>query len=288
MPYVNHKLGRTFYLSKGPDKGVPLVFLHGGPGGRHDSNKPLLKLGKKRKVFLYDQIGGGKSSSIPMNQWKIETFVDELHCLIEKWKLPEFHLAGGSWGTTLALEYYLRTRDPRIKSLIFKSPMFSAHDWRRDANKLISELPAKVRRAIKDCQKIGTTDSQVYKDAMTVFYLRHVLRNEKKLKALMNSFENKNKNGKKIYQYMWGPSEFEPTGTLKKYDRVKGLRRIMVPALLVCGEFDEATPTTVRKYGNLMRNSEVRVLKGCSHASLLENPKLLLRTIDGFLEKVDR
>jgi len=283
MPYVRHKLGKTFYIAKGKGNRIPLVFLHGGPGGRHDWNSAILKLGKRRRVFLYDQIGGGRSSPTQEKYWNIETFVSELDTLIKKWKLTRFHLGGSSWGTTLALEYYLRKKGKGIQSLIFSSPMFSANDWKRDATQLISKLPTKIKKVIKGCHELGATDAKVYQEAMMAFYLKHVLRDEKKLKALMELFASGNNTGQKIYEHMWGPSEFEPTGTLKKYNRVEALRKIRVPTLFMCGEFDEATPRTVKKYSKLVKGSDVKILKGCSHASVQEQPALVLKIVDSFL-----
>jgi len=44
---------------------------------------------------------------------------------------------------------------------------------------------------------------------------------------------------------LWGPSEFSATGTLEKYERVAYLKKLNIPVLFVCGEFDEATPASI-------------------------------------------
>ena len=85
-----------------------------------------------------------------------------------------------------------------IKSLVFKSPMFSASDWKKDANKLIAKLPPKNRKLINIYHEIGATDSKVYEHAMMSFYFKHVLRDKKKLEALMKNFASGHGNGKKI------------------------------------------------------------------------------------------
>jgi proline iminopeptidase len=287
MPFIKHSLGKTFYVRQGSGKKAPLIFLHGGPGGFHDSNRALLKLAKSRPVYLYDQIGGGRSSSTSQKHWNIRTFVKELEVLIQKWGITEFHLGGGSWGATLALEYYLHKKGRGIKSLTFISPMFSAQDWKQDALKLIAKLPLATRTVIETCHSVGATDSKVYNEAMMEFYYKHVLRDRKKLLSLMKLFATGAPSGKKIYEYMWGPSEFEPTGTLKKYDRVKALKKIVAPTLIMCGEFDEARPETGKKYSKMIPNSEFIFLKNCSHVSVVERPQLVVGNLDRFLTKVD-
>ena len=288
MPYIKHQLGKTYYKVAGrKNKNIPLVFLHGGPGGTLKSNEPLLKLSSDRPVYIYDQLGCGRSSLTSSNKWNIETFVKELGVLIKKWKLSEFHLGGGSWGTTLALEYYLHTKGEGVKSIIFRSPMFSAKDWMNDSNMLINKMSKKNKKIIKYCQEVGATDSKVYKEATLAYYLKHVLRNKNLLLESMRAPKSKNIGGKKIYQHMWGPSEFYATGTLKSYNKVNSLKKIKVPTLLMCGEHDESTPRTTRKYSKLIRDSRLSILKGCSHSSLQEKPGLVLKEIKTFLKSTD-
>lgn len=283
MTFIKHKFGQTFYLkhkSKSKTKKTPIVFLHGGPGGTHDYFLNLKSLSKDRDLYMYDQIGGGGSSTIEPKLWKIETFVEELSILLDKWKLDSFILLGTSWGTTLALEYLLKTKDKRIEKIIFQSPLFSEKDWSVDAKRLINGMPANSKKVIKYCHEIGATDSKVYKEAVTTYYLKHVLRNKK----ILLRKRKPNVGGELIYMHMWGASEFYATGTLKNYERVSHLSKIKVPVLLVCGEHDEATPKTVKKYHRLIKDSTFRIVKNASHCIAIENTKGLLQEINKFLE----
>ena len=285
MAYVAHDLGKTFYRCKGQSrKKIPLVCLHGGPGGRSDLFKPLLKGIADRRVYIYDQIGAGRSSTIPKKHWKIKTFVDELNVLLDAWGVKKFHLLGASWGTTLALEYYLRLDGKGVQSLIFQSPMFCAADWQQDAEILIQKLPEHTRRVIHYCHEIGATDAGVYKQAMREYYLRHVLRDEKKLNKLL---KKKNHGGARIYEYMWGPSEFRSTGTLKDYDRVAELETISVPTLIICGQYDEAMPITGKKYAGLVPDSRFVEIPDASHCIVAEQPEAMIDTVNDFLNFID-
>ncbi len=282
MPYIQHRLGQTFYTAKGfKKKKTPLIFLHGGPGGMHDSQSPLFELARERPIYLYTQIGGGKSSAIKPAKMKIETFVWELATLIKAWQLERFHLAGGSWGTTLALEYYLRQKGNGVASLIFQSPMFSAKDWQKDALGLIKKMSKQDQKIIRYCHEINATDAKVYQEVMFRYYLKHLLRNKKKLEEFFNK---KNPNGKKVYQTMWGPSEFQASGTLKSYHRVGQLKHIKVPSLIICGQYDEATPKTGRQYQKAIKNAQFAEIAHASHAILKEKPKAMLKVIQSFLK----
>ena len=142
MSFIEHRLGRTHFTVKGKTTDrLPVIWLHGGPGGTHNPNGNLFNLSDHRKVYAYTQLGSGKSSDLSKRQWRISTFVQELELLVAAWGLKDFHLMGGSWGTTLALEYYLKVGGQGIRSMVLQSPMLSAVDWQKDANRLIKALP---------------------------------------------------------------------------------------------------------------------------------------------------
>ena len=285
MPYIEHQYGRTYYQRRGSARarGLPLVCLHGGPGGHSRFMTDLFDLADERQVYIYDQVGGGRSSQTDKRFWKVTTFVRELDYLVKSWGLEHFHLFGGSWGTTLALEYYLRHRR-KVASLLFQSPMFSASDWQRDADRLVRNLPAGERKVIRYCHEIGATDAQVYKDAMALYYSRHVCRNRTRTKQAANI---KNPHGNAVYEYMWGASEFNATGTLKNYDRTSELSSIRVPTLLVCGQHDEATPATGRRYAAKIDRASFVEIPRASHAILAEKPKRLVSILRRFLKTSD-
>ena len=97
----------------------------------------------------------------------------------------------------------------------------------------------------------------------------------------------KNEKGNLIYQHMWGVSEFWATGTLKDYDGVNKLQNINIPALFLCGEHDEARPSTIKRYSELAPISRFFEIKNTSHAILAENSKLMTKKIRCFLKDVE-
>ena len=247
----------------------------------HQPDSKVFTLAKERQVYCYTQLGGGKSSKTSRKQWNLKTFVRELDLLVKAWGLEEFHLMGGSWGTTLALEYYLTKKGKGVRSLVFQSPLFSTRDWKADGRELISGLPRKTQHIINSCHDIGATDSAVYRDAMKVFYQKHVIRLKKPRKRPPNP------NGSEVYDFVWGPSEFEPTGTLKQYGRISQLSRIKVPTMIICGEYDEATPTTGMKYSKKISGCRFAEIEGASHVIWEEKPARIRKVINQFLNEIE-
>lgn len=279
MAYFTSKLGKTFYIKKGRKGLTPIIGCHGGPGGTHNSIAPLLELAKDRQVVVYDQIGSGKSSPTKEKHWNIEAFCKNLDDLIKHLGFDEVILYGSSWGGTLILEYYKRN-PKKVKGLIFHSSLISSPVWVKDAQRLISKLPKKQIEVIKCCEKVGATDSKVYKEAIKAYYKKHVCRDPK---AYQPSKKPKPKFNEELYMYMWGPSEFCPTGTLKKYDGTKLLKKINVPTLFMSGQYDEATPEAAKSFAKKVKGAKFKSIKGCSHSSFRENKKLTKSIISDFL-----
>lgn len=279
MPTFKSNLGTTFFIKKGrKSKLTPIISCHGGPGGTHHSTKPILGLATNRQVIVYDQIGSGLSSRIPKSKWTIETFCKNLDQLIKHLGFEEVILHGSSWGGTLILEYYNRF-PKKVKGLIFHSSLISEGVWRKDAKKLINNLPKETQLIINSCEKVGATDSKVYKNAMIDFYQKHVCRD----KTAYKKTNTKSKTNEDLYQYMWGPSEFCATGTLKNYDGQSILKKITIPSLFISGEFDEATPKSSKYFSKQVKGSSFVEIKGASHSSLRERPRETLKFFSKFL-----
>ena len=89
------------------------------------------------------------------------------------------------------------------------------------------------------------------------------------------------------YQYMWGPSEFTATGTLKRFDAVAWIRGLKVPTLFVTGEFDEATPSSTEMFSKMVTGAEFAVIPNSGHVTENDNPEALLKVVREFLRRVE-
>ena len=109
--------GNVWFSITGAGPGIPLLVLHGGPGGMSSEIDPLRNLGSERPVIQYDQLGCGKSGRpTDTDLWTVERYVEELEHVIEALELKEFHLLGHSWGSMLAASYLL-DKQPKERHL---------------------------------------------------------------------------------------------------------------------------------------------------------------------------
>ncbi|SMF09757.1 proline iminopeptidase-family hydrolase [Paenibacillus barengoltzii] len=284
--YIDVPGGRVWFVRVGTGSKTPLVVLHGGPGGTHHSLKAGLQdLADERPVIFYDQLGSGNSERPgDPSLWQLDRFVEELECVRQALNLDEIHLLGHSWGTMLAATYLIKRKPKGVRSITFSSPCLSAERWKRDADVLISKLPQEVREAIVRNEERGTTDSEEYRNAVDEYYKRHLIRIDPLPEVVI---QNRAKSNSEVYLTMWGPSEFCPTGNLKTFDCTSELNQIAIPALFVCGRYDEATPESTQYYQSLVPHSQFHVFENSAHYGYLEDSDEYKALLRSFTNKVE-
>ncbi|WPZ02630.1 prolyl aminopeptidase [Blastomonas marina] len=111
-------LHRIYYEEVGNRDGIPVLVIHGGPGGEiRPYYKRLIDKERCRGVF-FDQRGCGRSlpfgSLDENNTWALVSDMEQLrkHLSIDQWLL-----LGGSWGSALALAY-AQTYPERVTALV--------------------------------------------------------------------------------------------------------------------------------------------------------------------------
>lgn len=142
-----------------------------------------------------------------------------------------------------------------------------------------------MQRAIARHEAAGTTDSPEYGAASAEYYKLYVIREPRRFPADADSAAKSN--GDLVYQYMWGPSEFTATGTLKRFDAVEWIRGLKVPTLFVAGEFDEATPASTEMFSKMVTGAEFKVIPNSGHVTENDNPEALLSVVREFLRRVE-
>lgn len=278
--------GRIYWARMGEGPGTPLLVIHGGPGSGSWGLKAWAELDDGRPVIRYDQLGSGKSDHpTDTTLFTVERYVRELQALRDSLGLSEVHLYGRSWGAML-VEAYMGTNPSGVRSVVLSSPLVTTAQWEADADSLIRLLPDSMQRAIARHEAAGTTDHPEYQAAMTEYYARHVRRSPPRSPADADSARQTS--GNFVYQYMWGPSEFTSTGTLKTFDGTEWVRSLRVPALFLTGEFDEATPASTERFSRLAPDAEFAVIPNSGHATENDNRDALLSTVREFLREVER
>jgi proline iminopeptidase len=124
-PYARHELAvaepHVLYVDEsGNANGLPVVFIHGGPGAGCDALSRRFFDPNLYRIVTFDQRGCGRSTphaSLDNNStWDLVADLERIreHLGIDKWVL-----FGGSWGSTLALAY-AQSHPERVHALLLR------------------------------------------------------------------------------------------------------------------------------------------------------------------------
>lgn len=113
-------LHELYWEESGNPTGVPVVFVHGGPGaGTEPAHRRFFDPARYR-IVLFDQRGSGKST--PHAELRENTtwhLVADMERLREHLGIDRWVVFGGSWGSTLGLAY-AETHPDRCLALILR------------------------------------------------------------------------------------------------------------------------------------------------------------------------
>jgi 3-oxoadipate enol-lactonase len=229
-------------------QGELLVFVH-GLGGSTNTWYPQAQILKRDlRPIAYDLPGSGRT---PVREKvTIDSFVADLHDVVEQAGGNRVHLAGHSLGTIIC-QHYAALHADRVASLVlvggFPEPPAAARNALRDrAAKVRAEGMAAIADAIVAA---GTSDDTKVNHPSATAYVRESI--------------------------MGQPAE----GYARACEALSALNRadlsaIHCPTLLLTGDQDRtAPPDTAKALAADIAAAELRVLDGCGHWATIERAK---------------
>ncbi|MCU0810257.1 MAG: prolyl aminopeptidase [Thiobacillaceae bacterium] len=97
---------RVYWETSGNPAGIPVVFIHGGPGSGTSPLQRRFFDPARYRIVLFDQRGSGQST--PHGELEDNTtpdLIDDMESLRDALSIDRWLVFGGSWGSTLALAY---------------------------------------------------------------------------------------------------------------------------------------------------------------------------------------
>ena len=136
-PYREHKVNvdapHVLHVEEcGNPDGIPVLFLHGGPGSGCEAYHRRFFDPEKYRIVLFDQRGCGRST--PHGCLELNTtqhLVADIEVIRTLLQIDDWVLFGGSWGSTLAL-VYAQTHPERVRGMIVRGIFLSRQkdlDW---------------------------------------------------------------------------------------------------------------------------------------------------------------
>ena len=129
--YPELKPNRTEHLSvdsehslyveeSGNPDGIPVLFVHGGPGGGCSPDHRRFFNPEAYRIVLFDQRGCGQSTPHgSLNNNTTQALIADMELIREHLSINTWLLFGGSWGSTLSLAY-AQTHPERVQGLVLR------------------------------------------------------------------------------------------------------------------------------------------------------------------------
>lgn len=256
---------KLYYTDSGNSEGIPVIFIHGFPFDHTIWDRQAEALPERFRAITYDVRGHGKSSA-ENTHFSIELFVDDLFELISKLELNKPVVCGISMGGYIILRAI--ERNPEAFRAIILCDTRSESD----------SDEAKINRAgaVKSIINNGVSN---YAEASVknLFWEENVKNNFSEVKRIRETIE-------KIPANVLCGTQM---ALAARTDTTDNLRNIIVPALIINGDFDKITPPiAAESLHENISGSDLALIPEAGHLSNLENTEAFNLAMLNFLSKV--
>jgi proline iminopeptidase len=296
------RIGYTMLAGKGVIKPFPIIYLHGGPGGRIvETNIEILSnfTNDGYDVFLYDQVGSGESSRLDnILDYTVDRHIDDLHSIIKKLGVEKVILIGQSWGGILAVFFaseYPEETDKIIltnpgplypypaklnsikapDSLHLKKPIFTnaqgnakVRNLRTTAIRFFAEHFGVKLASDKEADEFETWAGYEVNKSTVFDTAKTVKRSEVKSIPSFSGY---------YAQVMTFKSLVEGKDPRPK------LKNNTIPILVLKSQYDNQIWGGTQEYLRLFKNHQLEIIPNAGHSMTSEQPVLYLKYIRQFL-----
>ena len=270
----------------------PIIAVHGGPAFCHNYILPLKLLANEgHPVIFYDQCGCGQSTVVtdPVETapWllSIEYYVQELFSIVSHYNLDLYYIYGSSWGTVVAQEAAVLQPSGllglMLDGALCDGNLYISTQWRD----IISTMPTFTQKLLRKLTDEKAFDTPVYKALEDVLGKHFTCRIVPRPDCYYDSVKGMNTT---IYCLMQGESEFTLGGVLADWSITSRLSQVLVPAIVLVGEFDTMSPECSQAVASgIPAGWPLVTIPRAAHCKLLDEPQLCADHLARFLASTE-
>ena len=298
-------LHELYFEESGSPNGIPVLGLHGGPGGGSSPEMRRFFNPDRYRVILFDQRGCGRST--PFSELKDNTtwdLVDDIERLREHLGIDKWLVFGGSWGSTLSLAYAV-THPSRILGLILRGIFLVTESevrwfYQEGASHLFPDAYDRYIAPIPESER---------NDLVTAFYHRLTSNDRTARKAAARAWARWEGETLSIRGPNQRPARFDEEGFLDAFARIechyfynKGFfkkdgwlldaaraKLTNIPGVIVHGRYDVITPlSSAWALKKAWPKADLHIIPDAGHSSL--EPGIvdrLVQAADDFAERLE-
>jgi len=229
--------------------GPLLVLVHGAAEDSRTWQRQLAVLADEFTVVAWDEPGAGRSSDLPEGM-TLAGFADGLAALVESLQLGPAHVAGLSWGGTMALELY--RRHPGLVATLIMIDTYAGWKGSLPANEVRARAAGARRMLAAPPEDFDPTLPGLFAGDPPAALLPLLATIAADVRPATLACE---------------------LAIMAETDLSDLLPQIGVPTLLVWGDSDVRSPLSVaRQFQEAIFDTQLVVIEGAGHMSHLERP----------------
>ena len=264
---------------------VPLLLLHGGPGGNHYNFErtvgPLLEA--QRTVIYHEQRGCGRSDAPPApDEYSLPLLVSDVDALLDTLELAQVDVLGYSFGGGLALEYAL-AHPERVRRLVLQAPALHLLD-----PEIVAAQVAGFREVAR--AELAAAIEAIYAEPLT---------DKEKLEQIWGMVDTSTvdrflfqSSEKAAYnRQLWQASGLTNTGDMARALKTQPpttaaqrLGEVTHPTLILAGRHDRnVPPPMLADMARRLPNAQLQLFEHSAHFPDIEETQLYARAALAFL-----
>ncbi len=248
--------------------GIPMLLLHGGPGGTDYLSKFL---GEQICQAGYTPVGGiqrGSPGSTSDGQYTVERFVEDVEDIRKFLGVPKLAIFGHSWGGFLATCYAAIYPDA-VERLILVCPMGIRSGWREEFDRVMFErIPNELKEHYLSLGKQARMERDPQKRYALLFQRAQI--------HVFSYYAPSNRAGQPGLAHLsMDVHEALQASALEWVERPgweEGLMQLTCPRYLIVGTEDSIPVSVARDYHELLPNLPIEFLEECGHFPFFEQP----------------